>query len=78
MLMLLDICLLPRYCILTQMPSYLFSTYKLAFDDVVMRTVPPKLAIYFSIFAYESNKCGRDQESIQLSTTPDPGYHMGK
>ena len=21
---------------------------------------------------------GKDQESIQLSTTPDPGHHMGK
>ena len=26
----------------------------------------------------ESKKGGKDQESIQLSTTPDPGYHMGK
>ena len=25
-----------------------------------------------------SKKCGKDQESIQSSTTPDPGYHMGK
>ena len=26
----------------------------------------------------KSKKDGKDQESIQLSTTPDPGYHMGK
>ena len=25
-----------------------------------------------------SKKGGKDQESIQSSTTPDPGYHMGK
>ena len=25
-----------------------------------------------------SKKVGNDQESIQSSTTPDPGYHMGK
>ena len=25
----------------------------------------------------ESKKDGRDQETIQSSTTPDPGYHMG-
>ena len=25
----------------------------------------------------ESKKGGKDQESIQSSTTPDPGYHMG-
>ena len=27
---------------------------------------------------YESKKGGNDQESIQSSTTPDTGYHMGK
>ena len=26
---------------------------------------------------YESKKGGKDQESIQSSTTPDPGYKMG-
>ena len=26
----------------------------------------------------ESKKDGKDQERIQSSTTPDPGYHMGK
>ena len=26
----------------------------------------------------KSKKDGKDQESIQLSTTSDPGYHMGK
>ena len=25
-----------------------------------------------------SKKSGKDQESMQSSTTPDPGYHMGK
>ena len=25
-------------------------------------------------FLYQSKKEGKDQESIQLSTTPDPGY----
>ena len=27
---------------------------------------------------YESKKGGKDQEMIQSSTTPEPGYHMGK
>ena len=27
---------------------------------------------------YESKKGGKDQESIQSSTTPDPEYQMGK
>ena len=26
----------------------------------------------------KSKKEGKDQEWIQSSTTPDPGYHMGK
>ena len=26
----------------------------------------------------ESKKDGKDQETIQSSTTPDPGHHMGK
>ena len=26
----------------------------------------------------QSEKGGKDQESVQSSTTPDPGYHMGK
>ena len=26
----------------------------------------------------QSKKDGKDQETIQSSTTPDPGYHMGK
>ena len=26
----------------------------------------------------KSEKGGKDQESVQLSTTPDTGYHMGK
>ena len=27
---------------------------------------------------YKSKEEGKDQESIQSSTTPDPGHHMGK
>ena len=27
---------------------------------------------------YKSKKGGKDQETIQSSTTPDQGYHMGK
>ena len=26
----------------------------------------------------KSKKDGKDQETIQSSTTPDPGYYMGK
>ena len=27
---------------------------------------------------YQSKKDGKDQKTIQSSSTPDPGYHMGK
>ena len=27
--------------------------------------------------SYQSKKGGKDQQSIQSSTTPDPGYHKG-
>ena len=30
------------------------------------------------VISVESNKVGKDQESIQSSTTPDKGYHMWK
>ena len=29
------------------------------------------------IFLNKSNEDGKDQETVQSSTTPDPGYHMG-
>ena len=32
----------------------------------------------YTIFSFESKKGGKDQELIQSSTTPDPGYHTGK
>ena len=30
------------------------------------------------IIKLQRKKDGKDQESIQSSSTPDPGYHMGK
>ena len=32
----------------------------------------------FTDLICKSKKGGKDQESIQSSITPDPGYHMGK
>ena len=29
------------------------------------------------LLVYKSKKDSKDPESIQLSTTPDPGYHKG-
>ena len=33
---------------------------------------------YFSYYIIKSKEEGKDQESIQSSTTPDLGQHMGK
>ena len=39
----------------------------------------PEQPIYVVLcIQYESKKGGKDQESIQSSTTSDPGYQMGK
>ena len=38
----------------------------------------PKYHTCRCCFSYESKKDEKDQESIQPSTTPDPGYHTGK
>ena len=47
-----------------------------AIYDLVTGTEQP---IYVVLCAqYESKKGGKDQESIQSSTTPDPGYQMVK
>ena len=34
--------------------------------------------VIFHWIAKKSKKGDKDQESMQSSTTPDPGYHMGK
>ena len=31
-----------------------------------------------ALYLFQSKKDGKDQETIQSSITPDPGYHMGK
>ena len=39
----------------------------------------PEHLLYVALCVqYESKKESKDQESIQSSTTPDPGYQMGK
>ena len=38
----------------------------------------PKKEPILTIQLLESKKYGKDQETIQSSTTPDPGYHMEK
>ena len=34
--------------------------------------------ISLKVICEKGKRVGKDQESIQSSTTPDPGYHMGK
>ena len=33
--------------------------------------------VFFPVFYIQSKEEGKDQESIQSSTRPDPGHHMG-
>ena len=43
------------------------------------RATRPEQPIYLVLcIQYESKKGGKEQESIQSSTRPDPGYQMGK
>ena len=39
---------------------------------------PDQLIFVVLYVQYKIKKGGKDQESIQSSTTPDPGYQMGK
>ena len=41
-------------------------------------TGPEQLIYVVLCGQYENKKGGKDQELIQSSTTPDPGYQMGK
>ena len=34
--------------------------------------------LYYIAVGKQSEKGDKDQESIQLSATPDPGYHIGE
>ena len=48
----------------------------------VVRSIAHKFGCFLHTISliqqiYESKKGGKDQESIQSNTTPDPGYHMG-
>ena len=43
-----------------------------------IKTNPYKIFLESSQKWYQSKKGSKDQKSIQPSTTPDPGYHMGK
>ena len=36
------------------------------------------LSCWYVVLRFQSKKDCKDQETIQSSTTSDPGYHMGK
>ena len=38
----------------------------------------PRLVCAFIVCIQQSKKDGKDKESIQSSSTPDTGYHIGK
>ena len=49
-----------------------YSTHFLKSSDSVIRNTLP------GYITKQSKKDGNGQETIQSSTTPDPGYHMGQ
>ena len=38
----------------------------------------PVLGVYSGVRIGQAKEEGKDQESIQSSTKPDPGHHLGK
>ena len=55
--------------------SLLQSVKRSQYQSIIWKsTKEPILTIHL----LDSKKDGKDQETIQSSTTPDPGYHMGK
>ena len=56
------------------------NTYAILCNEIVDKFTPGTI-VYITtedFVTIESKKEGKYQELIQLSTTPDPGYHMGK
>ena len=57
-----------------------FNSFPASDDFIFSLLVSTKfqLLVKTNIPKYKSKKGGKDQEGIQSSSTPDPGYHMGK
>ena len=51
--------------------------FQFSFKRIVY-TLSGILDLSLCVFYFKSKKDGKDTESIQSSTTPDPGYHMEK
>ena len=49
-----------------------------SYSTASKRAATFRCSLLGSSLTNKSKKHGKDQESIQSSTTPDPGYHMGK
>ena len=58
--------------------SYLvFNTHSVLVKHNVTRTYATRYS-YIELLVFKNMKVVKDQESIQSSITPDPGYNMGK
>ena len=55
--------------------SSLQSVKKSQYQSIIWKSTKEPI---FTIQLLEDKKHGKAQETIQLSTTPDPGYHIGK
>ena len=55
--------------------SLLLSVKRSQYQSIIWKTTKEPI---LTIQLLESKKEGKDQETVQSSTTPYPGYHMGK
>ena len=54
--------------------------FKLTVKRMITFYALKSLSVYlmYTLVSYKSKKYGRDHGTIQSSTKPDPGYHMGQ
>ena len=59
---------------------YMFSYKPLAPDALILgiTVIADNMLMHLCYRCYKRWKEGKDQESIQSGTTPDPGHHLGK
>ena len=54
-----------------------FVVFPVKYDYKLSQKTMSTLSIYKIAILKKSKEEGKDQESIQSNTTPDPGHHMG-
>ena len=71
--------ILLKFLILHPVLDDILNINNIYFDNMVRKVYPAELQVNKANTSDTySKKSGKDKESIQSSTTPDPGYHMEK